>query len=134
MRYRIFERVDPRTGLGDFSQRYDQLDEAGQAAWDARILYLRDQPPAMWRDPYAKKLSWENDRDCKNLYEIRFKAQSVQQRPMGYFGTDVDQFTIVVWVTHKGSQYEPRQFCRIGRERWEQITSGCCATVEIEID
>ncbi|WP_354676775.1 hypothetical protein [Cupriavidus plantarum] len=96
--------------------------------------YLRDQPPAMWRDPHAKKLSWEYDDDCKDIYEIRFKARSVQQRPMGYFGPQPGQFTIVIWVTHKGEQYDPRNFAHVAKQRWADVCEGRAAVAAIEID
>jgi len=88
----------------------------------------------MWRDPHAKKMSWEYDDDCKDLYEIRFKANGVQQRPMGYFGPKPGEFTIVVWVTHKGSQYKPSNFAKLAVARWSDVKSGAARTEEIEID
>lgn len=88
----------------------------------------------MWRDPYAKKMSWEYDDDCKDLYEIRFQANKLEQRPMGYFGPHPGQFTIVIWVTHKGKQYDPSNFARVAKQRWDDVCSGAAATQEVAID
>ena len=134
MTYKILEWICPRTGRGAFSLDYDKLGVKGEAACDERVRYLREQEPSMWRDPYAKKLSGSRDDDCRNLYEIRFKANNVQQRPMGYFGPRDNEFTVVVWVTHKGSQYSTTEFCRIAKERWGAVCSGAAKTSEVEID
>lgn len=134
MRYRIHELLDHRTGAGIATEALSKLGDEGQANFDDRVIYLRDQPPPMWRDPYAKRLSAENDPQCKDIYEIRFKAQRVQQRPLGYFGPEPDIFTIVLWVTHKGKQWIPREYCRIARERWAKVRNGELHAREVEID
>ncbi|UDM18819.1 hypothetical protein [Vogesella sp. XCS3] len=134
MSYKILEWIDARTDSGAFSEPYDQLNAKGQAACDTRLLYLRDQQPHMWRDPSAKKLDWSKDCDCKDIYEIRFLANNVPQRPMGYFGPNKNEFTIVIWVTHKGKQYTPKEFCAIAKKRWAEVRNGNAITREVEID
>lgn len=135
MRCTFREWVDPRTGEGAFSTRYQALDDKGQAKCDARMLYLRDAPPRLWVDPSARKLDWSKDENCKDVYEIKFSANRIEQRPMGYFGRSASEFTIVVWVTHKGKQYRPRDFCRIACERRDAIgTSREHFSREVEMD
>jgi len=134
LRYRIFEWIDTRTRHGAWSETYKNLGAPGQAAADARVLYLRDQPPSMWTVPHAKKLSAGTQPECKDIYEIRFKANNVQQRPLGYFGPDSETFTVVLWATHKGRQWTPKDFCRIASERWASIKAGTAGTAEVEID
>lgn len=134
MPYSFYERVDPRTQLGVFTEVYETLGDVGQANCDARLEFLRSQPPPMWVEPDAKKLSWTTKSACKDIYEIRFKANNVQQRPMGYFDTAGQRFVIVVWVTHKGSQYDPKNYCQVAQRRWRAIKDGVESTTEIEID
>jgi len=134
LRYQIFEWLDPRTGAGAWSKGYGSLGPAGEAAADTRLLYLRDQPPEMWVVPHAKRLGGQVQRECKDIYEIRFKANGVQQRPLGYFSPGGGVFTIVLWATHKGRQWFRRDFCRIARSRWHAIQKGTAATAEVEID
>lgn len=133
MRYKIREWIDPRTNVGAFEEGYDALIEPGDSKCDDRLRYLRDQPPQMWRDPHAKKLSWECDEDCKDIYEIRFKSNNLQQRPMGYFGPGSDEFTVVIWVTHK-ERHSVSNFCAKAKQRWADVRAGRVATKEVEID
>ncbi|WP_429344061.1 hypothetical protein [Paraburkholderia sp. GAS42] len=134
MRYKIMAWMDPKSGQCEFTQKYGKLGEAGQAKCDERLRYLRDQPPSGWHDPHAKKLDSSRDHDCKDIYEVRFKANGIQHRPMGYFGPAADEFTIVIWATHKGSQYDPSNFCERAKRRWDEHRAGGCTTQEIEID
>ncbi|WP_353192136.1 type II toxin-antitoxin system RelE/ParE family toxin [Pandoraea pnomenusa] len=134
MRYKILAWVKQGNETSEFTEHYDRLDAKGQARCDERLRYLRDQPPHMWKDPHAKKLSWENDKLCQGIYEIRFEAGRVQQRPMGYFGQGSDEFSIMVWATHKGSQYKPSNFCELAKRRFECVCENKCRTEEIEID
>lgn len=134
MLYSFHERLDPRTNLGAFTEVYESLGDAGQAHCDARLEFLRSQPPCMWVEPDAKKLSWTQQTACKGIYEIRFKANNVQQRPMGYFDAAGRRFVIVVWVTHKGNQYDPKNYCQIAQRRWQSIRDGLESTSAIEVD
>ncbi len=134
MRYTIQELVDARTGAGVATSVLHTLGEAARASFDMRLLYLRDQPPPMWRSPQAKRLSAEHDPQCKDIYEIRFKARRVEQRPLGYFGPGAGVFTIVLWATHKGSQWKPKDYCRIAREKWLHLQQHGGRTRQIEVD
>jgi len=88
----------------------------------------------MWIDPHARKLAWHQNPDCKDIYEIRFKAHGVQQRPLGYFGPHLGIFTVVLWATHKGNQWRPKGFCRIAKQRWQNVQNHGASIREIEID
>lgn len=134
LRYKIYEWLDPRTDKGVWTNKYNSFSFSEQAKADARILYLRDQPPSMWVSPQAKKLSSKNNSDCKDIYEIRFKAKNVQQRPLGFFGPDDDVFTIVLWATHKGKQWDPKEYCSIAKARYEDVKNGRVKNIEIKID
>ncbi len=112
---------------------YDYLGGKGEGYCDERLRYLRDQPPTGWNDPHARMLASRHDPDCKNIYEIRFKANGVQQRPMGYFGPRNNEFTIVLWATHKDDKWDPSNFCELAKRRWKLVTDGG-ETREIEID
>jgi|GEM_PF-3894820 len=134
IRYELRQWADSRTNAGEWNKYYDRLDPKGQAKADERLRQLRDLPPAMWRDPRAKQLSSARDEDCRDIYEIRFKANGIQQRPLGFSGPREGEFTVVLWATHKGKKWLPREKCRIAKERWQAVCSAASKTLEIEID
>lgn len=133
-RYQLLQWVNANSVVGEWASAYDRLGDKGQAKADERLRYLRDQPPAMWLEPGAKRLGSATDKDCKDVYEIRFKANNIQQRPLGFFGPGPSQFTVVLWATHKGNQWVPKEKCRIAKERYQSIVDGKSTIAKIEID
>jgi hypothetical protein len=65
-----------------------------------------------WREPHFKQLKG----DCEGLWEIRFKAGNVQQRPLGY-RSGANEFTIVFWAEEKNNRWIPPGACEQGLRR-----------------
>lgn len=69
-----------------------------RAAADNSLKYLRARKSQDWRFPQYKSLT-EN---CKGWGEIRFLADRVQYRLIGYMGPGSEKFTILIPVPGKG--------------------------------
>jgi hypothetical protein len=58
--------------------------------------------------------------ECRGLSEIRFEANNVQWRPLGFFQLDDkgdDVFTIVICASKDEHGWIPRNACALGLER-----------------
>lgn len=84
-----------------------------QAAFDTVIRYLGSQPREKWSRPYFSLLEGY---ECDGIGEIRFKANRVQHRPLGFFGPQRLHFTIVICVMEKGGKL-PKGTCRTASKR-----------------
>lgn len=96
---------------------YEGKSLEAQAAFDNAIHFLAQRKAHEWREPHTKKLSGE----CDGLVEIRFEADKVQQRPIGYYGPARGQFTILIWATEKNGRFEPRTACSIAQRRRGEV-------------
>lgn len=84
-----------------------------RAAFDQRLRTLWQMTPQEWREPYTKAL----EGTCEGLIEIKFKADRVQQRPLGFYGPGRMEFTIVFITREIGDRFEPRNACEIALVR-----------------
>lgn len=73
---------------------------------------------AEWSPVWTKQLRGNK---CDGLVEVRFKANNVQQRPLGFFGPGPSEFTFVIWAIEKGGDFVPKDACRIGKQREEAV-------------
>jgi len=87
-----------------------------RAKFLSRITALAQLEYEEWEEPPFKKLHGE----CVGLGEIRFKADNVQQRPLG-FRSGPREFTIVFWAIEKGDKFVPRDACRRALLRKSEI-------------
>ena len=106
------------SGVDVIDAWYRAQPEELQAKFDARIRYLREQPPANWCPPYFKNLV----RDCKGLGEIRFEFRNVQYRPLGFFFGQLT-FVLVLVATKTGDVFDPRNACELGLRRKSLVES-----------
>jgi hypothetical protein len=49
--------------------------------------------------------------ECDGLIEIRFFAENVQHRPLGFYGPLKLEFTIAFFATERGGKFYPRNSC-----------------------
>lgn len=82
-----------------------------------RLQALSQMRVDEWRDPWAKTLHG----DGKGLVEIRFKAENVQFRPIGFFGPNRNQFTILLCAKEIGGKFVPRQACNLAQGRKNEV-------------
>ncbi len=99
-------------GNSPFKEWYDQQDADVRAHLDKRVEYLVQQPRNLWSMPHIKQLHVP----CDGLHEIRFKANRVQFRPLGFFGPGPLEFTFLVGAIEKGGRLEPRTACSTAKQ------------------
>jgi Phage derived protein Gp49-like (DUF891) len=88
-----------------------------QAKFDRRLHDLRQMAPHEWREPFTKQL----EGNCDGLVELRFKADRVQHRPLGFYGPVRMEFTIIFFAIEKGSRFEPADACATGIRRKNEV-------------
>lgn len=93
---------------------YDEQSAAVQAAFDSALSYLENQERTAWVRPKCSALKGDA---CKGLFEIRFKADKKQIRPLGYFGPSENEFTILFCAIEKGDQFVPKDACKTASKR-----------------
>lgn len=97
---------------------YKPVDSKVKAAFDVRSKYLVQRKPQDWGFPIYRALHGE----CAGLGEIRFKANKVQHRPIGFF-SGKNEFTILFFATEKGGKFVPKKSCTIAKRRWDLVRS-----------
>jgi hypothetical protein len=88
-------------GSDAVTQWYEQMADRPKvrAKFDARMTYLRQQPREGWvREPY------DTLRD--GVGEVRFKAEGIWYRPIGFFGPGRNEFTFLIFAT-KTDEFHP---------------------------
>jgi hypothetical protein len=120
-KYKIKCYVDHRD-RNEVQEVYDDGTAELQAEFEVAMSYLRELGRQEWTRPKAAKLN--KCKEFKDFFEIRFKADNLQQRPIGYFGPGKDEFTILIWVTEKGGKLIPETWCSTATNRKKQIENG----------
>lgn len=117
------------TGRNDVQSTVDKLDEGVLQHLLTRIRYLANTDKIDWHEPQAKKLA-----GVKDVYEIRFQANKIQWRPLGYFGPGKNEFTILLWASHKQNIYTPAEAIDTASKRKRHIEDGeaKCATFKVD--
>ncbi len=82
----------------------------------SRLKILAALPRAQWHEGYFKKLSGA----CEGLWEIRFEADNVQQRPLGFHVIETE-FVILFWAREKGDKFVPKKACEIALKRKAEV-------------
>lgn len=123
-----FRYYGPPNGGGDVKDSYDNGSAQLKARFLSRLKILASLPANEWVEPYFKSLAGE----CDGLSEIRFKADKVQQRPLG-FRTGPNEFTILFWATEKGSKFVPKSACKTALARKAELDKGKGTTHELWI-
>ena len=92
-------------GRQEFLRDYDRQSAAARAEFRATINGLRDQPDITgWaRFNGFDRLSGK----YRCLGKLRFKADRVQHRPLGFFGPGLRTYTLLIWATERDGEYDP---------------------------
>lgn len=117
------------TGSNGLQKTIDAQDEAVIQHFKVRVKYLANTPKRDWQEPYALKLKKVTD-----IYEIRFKANGVQFRPLGFFGPDGNEFTILIWATHKQKIYDPHDAINTADSRRKLVRTGRARCVPLKVN
>lgn len=104
-------------GTDEIRDWYDKQSGAVQAKFDSRLKFLAQRERNEWkREPFALL----KGKECEGLGEIRFKANRVQHRPLGYFSPG-NVFTFVICAEERGRKFVPKKACQIGLSRKAEI-------------
>ena len=82
---------------------YAELPPAAQGKFDIILEHLRDTPNTQWNPNLVKPLT-----NSDGIFEIRFKVRNVLYRPLGFFGPDRYEFTLLMPAREQGNAFVPR--------------------------
>jgi hypothetical protein len=80
-----------------------ELNVKEQARFDKLLEHFRDNEQTEWGGNYFKPLSGYD-----GIFEIRFEVQNILWRPLGFFGPNRSEFTILVGAREKGDAFIPK--------------------------
>ena len=104
------------TGVSDVSATYDKGSAQKRSRFLSRLKILASLPLEEWNENYRKVLHGS----CDGLEELRFEADNVQQRPLGY-RSGGNEFTIVFWAIEKDNKFVPVSACKTALDRKKLI-------------
>jgi hypothetical protein len=125
-KFRTYVSATGRTEVQDI---VNNLDPVVVELFLGRIRYLANTEKLAWHEPEAKKLQ-----GVKEIYEIRFKAENVQYRPLGVFGPSDGDFTIRIRSNKKQNVYKPANAIKTSDKRRKLIIDGQATCHPLEID
>ena len=100
-----------------------------QGKFDRRLHDLQQMAPNEWREPFTKQL----EGDCDGLVEIRFLADNVQHRPLGFYGPGRLEFTILFFAIERGDRFEPQDACAIALGRKNEVLGNVQRSCVIDV-
>lgn len=106
--------VSPQ-GIDEIGLSYNGHSIGVRATFDSRLRQLSQSGVQDWRRPLFDKLQDEN-----GLCEIRFKADGVQHRILGFFQPG-QIFVMVIWMTKKGNVTVPKSAIETAKQRKREI-------------
>lgn len=116
------------SGRNDVQETIDSYDPYGRQAFSRAVAHLAIKPKTEWEEPQAKKIKGHDP-----LFEIRYKANNRNERPLGYFESDGKTFVIVLICYHKGRVYEPHEAFESAVKRIKNIKNGEASTVPLQV-
>jgi Gp49-like protein DUF891 len=103
-------------GIDEIQLWYEGQSEKVQAKFDSRLKFLAQRERHHWkREPFD-----DLHGECDGLGEIRFKADRIEHRPLGFFSPG-NMFTLVFCAQEKNSRFVPRNACETALNRKAQI-------------
>jgi hypothetical protein len=105
-------------GDSDVRLAYDRGSKELKGKFLSRLRILGQLPPDQWNETYFKQLTGP----CDGLSEIRFEADGVQQRPLGYRSGSLE-YTMLFWAEERDGKWAPRTACTVAlRRKREAVT------------
>ncbi len=111
--FRCYVSLD---GTDEVRKWYDGETKKVRAKFFSRLRALAQLPLSEWNEPLYKNLHG----DGSGLGEIRFKAENVQQRPIGFRSREAE-FTLLFCATEKSNRFRPRNTCEIAQSRKAEV-------------
>jgi hypothetical protein len=112
-----FRYYSKSPGNDDLLEQYNAKSKQAQAKLRSRLSSILCLPIEDW---YRCELAKPLRRDGAGLVEIRFLADRIQQRPLG-FVSGSDEFTLLFWAEEKGWKWVPRNACDIAQKRKAEV-------------
>lgn len=103
-------------GRDEIEAWYASASKKVRAKFLSRLKMLANLPWDEWNEPLYKKLHG----NCAGLGEIRFFADNVQQRPLG-FRSGENEFTLLFCATEKGGNFVPSNACEKALSRKDEV-------------
>ena len=103
-------------GVSDVRGTYERGSKKLQARFKSRLVILANLPLSEWHEGYVKSLHGP----CAGLAEIRFKADRVEQRPLGFHSGN-QEFTILFWAKEKNGRFVPLSVCETALKRKAEV-------------
>ncbi|MFM0115657.1 hypothetical protein [Paraburkholderia nemoris] len=116
-----------QAGKCDVREGYERGTDDLQAAFDVQMEFLCEQPRHGWTRPKAAKLTV--NKGFRDYFEVRIFADRVQQRPIGYFGPNNNDFTLLLWAIEKGDKLIPSGWHSKADSRRDAISNGTASAV-----
>lgn len=105
-------------GTDDFDMWLNTRPKTARAKMLERVDAFRHQPQSNWNGKRSKQLHGFNQ-----LLEIRFKADKVQHRPIGFFGPQKGEFTLLIGALEKGGKFVPKNAPEKAEQRKAIVTA-----------
>ena len=112
-RFRCYRSAD---GTDEVKTWFDGGSKKLQARFISRMTALAQLPRDEWHGNLYKTLHG----NCDGLGEIRFFADKVQQRPLGFHSGDAE-FTILFCAKEKGGKFVPLSACEKAIARRDEV-------------
>lgn len=104
-------------GVDEIRAWYESQSPRVQAKFLSRLKTLAGMPAHEWKVPLFKWLHGE----CQGLGEIRFCADNIQHRPLGFKGPPEGGFTLALCAEERGGKFVPRRACEIALRRKTEV-------------
>lgn len=101
-------------GVDEIRASYDAEQRQAKTKFQSKLQLLAQKPYEEWC--IGGILAKDLHGPCAGLREIRFKADGVQQRPLG-FRSGASEFTLVFWAHEKGGKWVEKKACEIAQAR-----------------
>ena len=111
--FRCYRSAD---GTDEVKAWFDGGSKQLRSRFISRMKTLAQLPRNEWHDNLFKTLHGE----CDGLGEIRFEADKVQQRPLGFHSGNAE-FTILFCAKEKGGRFVPLSACKKAITRRDEV-------------
>jgi hypothetical protein len=101
-----------------FEKEYREQTVEARMEFHATIRLLRDRAlRGDWCRPEFDMLGGKH----REIGKLRFKANSVQHRPLGFFGPWKNTFTLLTWATERDWKFSPPGVCDRALDRMKLV-------------
>jgi hypothetical protein len=112
----IFRDYLSHRGSNEIREWIDSLPMNAQVKIDRRISYL--EATRNFEPQYVSAL-----KGYDGIYELRIACSGVQYRPLGFYGPERGEFTILIGAVEKDGKLEPRNAAEVAQKRREEVVA-----------